>query len=115
MDEQKIDWTKLTVPVDKLKVLSVTPNYSMTFHNGDKQVGALDFNGPEMTFTGDAEESAKVFFDWIAQSFKGRLEQERNATLDEIALFIENYVEGYDRDYLELGLELAAEIQARKT
>ena len=39
----------------------------------------------------------------------------RNTTLDEIVLFIENYVEGYDRDYRELGLELAAEIQARKT
>ena len=39
----------------------------------------------------------------------------RNATLDEIALFIENYVEGYDRDYRNLGLELADEIQARKT
>lgn len=39
----------------------------------------------------------------------------RNATLDEIVLFIENYVEGYDYNYRELGLELAAEIQARKT
>jgi hypothetical protein len=39
----------------------------------------------------------------------------RNTTLDEIALFIENYVEGYDRDYRELGLELADEIRSRKT
>ena len=55
----------------------IKPNYNMSFHNGDKQVGALDFNGPEMTFTGDADESAKVFFDFIAGWFKGRLEQER--------------------------------------
>ena len=91
--------------------LDTKPNHNMTFHNQDgKQVGVLDFNGPEMTFTGDADESAKVFFDFIARSFKGRLEQERadernrtwtqehwteyehgirNATLDEIATKID--------------------------
>jgi len=58
--------------------LDTKPNQNMTFHNQDgKQVGTLDFNGPEMTFTGDADESAKVFFDFIAESFKARLEQER--------------------------------------
>ena len=72
-----------------IKIMEMKPNYNMSFHNSDKQVGTLDFNGPEMTFTGDADESAKVFFDFIAQSFKGRLEQERNATLDEIATKIE--------------------------
>jgi hypothetical protein len=30
-----------------------------------------------MVFTGNAEESAKVFFDWIAKSFAGRLAEER--------------------------------------
>ena len=54
------------------------PNHNMTFHNQDgKQVGELNFNGPEMVFTGDADESAKVFFDFIASAFKARLEQER--------------------------------------
>jgi hypothetical protein len=53
------------------------PNYNMTFNRDGKQIGVLDFNGPEMTFTGDADESAKVFFDFIAGSFKARLEQER--------------------------------------
>jgi hypothetical protein len=54
------------------------PSHNIIFHNQDgKQVGALNFNGPEMTFTGDADESAKVFFDFIARSFKARLEQER--------------------------------------
>ena len=52
-------------------------NYNITFHSNYKQVGVLDFNGPEMTFTGDMDESAKLFFDWIAASFKERLEQER--------------------------------------
>ena len=58
--------------------LDTKPNHNMTFHNQDgKHVGTLDFNGPEMAFTGDADESAKVFFDFIAESFKARLEQER--------------------------------------
>jgi hypothetical protein len=58
--------------------LDTKPNHNMTFHNQDgKQVGELNFNGPEMVFTGDADESAKVFFDFIASAFKARLEQER--------------------------------------
>ena len=90
----------------ELSIRDIKPNYNMTFHNGGKQVGVLDFNGPEMVFSGDADESAKVFFDFIAGWFKAWLEQERadernrtwtqehwteyehgirNATLDEIA------------------------------
>jgi hypothetical protein len=53
------------------------PNYNISFHRDGKQIGVLDFNGPEMVFSGDMEESAKVFFDWVANAFKGRLEQER--------------------------------------
>ena len=56
---------------------NMKPNHNITFHNGEKQVGVLDFNGPEMVFSGDMDESAKVFFDFIAKSFKARLEQER--------------------------------------
>lgn len=70
MDEQKIDRPKLNVFEGNL----VEP-YCITFYNGEKQLGVLDFSGPEMVFTGDVEESAKVFCDFIAQLFKGRLEQ----------------------------------------
>ena len=46
------------------------PNYNMTFSNADgKEVGQLDFNGDTMKFSGNAEESAQVFFDWIAESY----------------------------------------------
>jgi hypothetical protein len=55
------------------------PNYNMTFNNNGGEVGKLDFNGPEMVFTGNADESAKVFLDWIAEAFKTRLQQERRA------------------------------------
>jgi hypothetical protein len=58
------------------------PNYNITFHRaGDngfiaEEVGHLDFNGQAMKFEGDFEESAKVFFDFIARSFAGRLKEE---------------------------------------
>jgi hypothetical protein len=79
MDKQDINWTQATVPEKILSVGTLKPNYNISFHNNGQEVGKLDFNGPALVFTGDAEESAKVFIDWIAQSFAGRLEEERKA------------------------------------
>ena len=61
----------------KLGILNFKPNCSITFHSGNRQVGVLDFNGPEMKFSGDMDESAKLFLEFVATSFKARLEQER--------------------------------------
>ena len=77
--------SKLTVPEGQLISFGpIKPNYNITFHRPGKDgwsngevIGALDFNGPEFKFTGDAEESAKMFIDWISTAFKGRLEEER--------------------------------------
>ena len=61
---------------------NIKPNYNITFNNNrdtgglGTQVGKLDFNGPALVFTGDAEESAKVFIDWVGNTFKGRLIEE---------------------------------------
>jgi hypothetical protein len=66
-------------PTGQLSVFNIKPNYNISFHNNGKEVGKLDFNGPALVFTGDAEESAKVFIDWVAKSFHGRLEEERKA------------------------------------
>jgi hypothetical protein len=71
-------------PTGQISVFNIKPNYSITFlrnENGvtGKEVGKFDFNGPKMVFTGDAEESAKVFIEWVARSFHGRLEEERKA------------------------------------
>jgi hypothetical protein len=68
----------------KLSILDLKPNYNITFHRNEggingTEVGKFDFNGPKMVFTGDAEESAKVFIDWVARTFHGRLEEERKA------------------------------------
>ena len=79
MDKQDINWTQATVPEKILSIGNTKPNYNISFHNNGKEIGKLDFNGPAMVFTGDAEESAKVFIDWLAQSFAGRLEEERKA------------------------------------
>lgn len=81
---KELDQTKLTVPEGQgLSIANIKPNYNITFHkpgkdgwsNGDV-IGGLDFNGPALKFEGNAEESAKVFIDWIATAFKGRLDEE---------------------------------------
>ena len=74
-------------PFGKLSIGAVKPNYNICFHQDGQEIGKLDFNGPTMIFIGNAEESAKVFIDWIAQSFENRLEEERkkNTKKDELA------------------------------
>jgi hypothetical protein len=85
----EIDWTTGCATKDSaLSIGDIKPNYNMTFHNNGKQVGAIDWNGPEMTFTGDVDESARMFFDWIAEAFKGRLEQERAAEREKVAAWM---------------------------
>jgi hypothetical protein len=80
MDELKYSFK----PTGQISVFNIKPNYSVTFQRNEngvtgKEVGKFDFNGPKMVFTGDAEESAKVFIEWVARSFAGRLEDERKA------------------------------------
>jgi hypothetical protein len=65
------------VPMGQLAIRNTKPSYNIAFHRDGQTIGTLDFNGPAMVFTGDAEESAKVFIDWVATTFHGRLEQER--------------------------------------
>lgn len=66
-------------PKGQLLFGNIKPNYNLSFHKNGKEIGKLDYNGPALVFTGDAEESAKVFIDWVARSFAGRLEDERKA------------------------------------
>ena len=89
MKDAPIDWTTASIPLEKMATLStsdIKPNYNMQFHKDGKQIGMLDWNGPQMVFTGDMEESAKMFFDWVAKSFAGRLEQERKAAREWVGL-----------------------------
>ena len=52
-------------------------SYDITFHDGSRNVGRLDFNGGVLKFEGQAEESAQVFFDYLAERFASRLKEER--------------------------------------
>ena len=84
----------------QLAVLDLKPDYNISFHNNGQEIGKLYFNGPEMVFTGDAEESAKVFIDWVARSFYGRLEEERKAEREACAKVCEStapsQINGYE-------------------
>ena len=98
---------KLTTPVGY--ELKIKHDYNVSFRreNGNELVGKLDFNGPEMMFEGNAEESAKIFIDWLSLSFTGRLKEERNKALEEAAKECEG-TNWYDR------FECAAAIRGLK-
>jgi len=40
-------------------------SYNMTFSKGGQEIGRLDWNYGVMKFNGNAEESARVFFEWL--------------------------------------------------
>jgi hypothetical protein len=65
------------------------PNYNISFHNhAGEWVGTLDFNTDKLVFTGEVEESAKVFIDFIAKSFAKRLEEERQVERNKLAAWM---------------------------
>jgi hypothetical protein len=105
MDEIKYSFK----PTGQLSVSNFKPNYNISFHNNGQEIGKLDFNGPALVFTGDAEESAKVFIDWIARSFHGRLEEERKAEREACAK-VADYYSMHDQD---TPADIAAAIRAR--
>jgi len=41
------------------------PVFNMAFHNEEKTVGTLDWSDGVLKFTGDIEESAKLFFEFL--------------------------------------------------
>ena len=106
--------TKISVPEGQLQIAKFKTNYNLTFHNNHeggtgKQVGKFDFNGPELVFEGDAEESAKVFVDWVANTFHGRLEEERKSELDACCDLLEGMhaaTDGNHNYYLHAANEL---------
>ena len=88
-------------PTGQISVFNFKPNYNISFHNNGQEIGKLDFNGPALVFTGDAEESAKVFIDWVARNFAARLEEERKVESEACwrlcdALWIEEGKDAHD-------------------
>ena len=72
----QLDMSKLTVENSPKYSFQQPRNHKITFQQDGKTVGALDFNGPEMTFEGDMDESCRLFMQFVAQSFAGRLKEE---------------------------------------
>jgi hypothetical protein len=67
-----------------MQIRPMKPDYSMKFHNPEGElIGKLDFNGWVMTFDGNAEESAIVFFHHVSQMFSKRLDEEYQRGLTE--------------------------------
>jgi len=84
---------------NSLSLFDLKPDYNVVFHNGDHNIGRLDFNSGVMVFEGDAEESAKVFFDALAEKFADRLKEEREKEREACAeicaqFYWEAHVEG---------------------
>ena len=76
---QSVYENELRIKDESPSTFGCKQNYHIAFHRNGVEMGVLDLNGPQMTFSGDAEESAKVFFDLIARSFSARLKEEREA------------------------------------
>ena len=49
------------------EVLRITPQRNISFSNESEEVGRLSWNDGVMVFTGDADESAKIFFDYLKE------------------------------------------------
>lgn len=77
-DTPETPQTITTIPAATIEMFDPN-NFEISFRVNDEEIGALDFNGPKMVFTGEAEQSAQIFVDWIAYVFANRLEQERQA------------------------------------
>ena len=64
--------------------------YNVEFQTAGRRIGRLDFNSGVMAFEGDAEESAKVFFDALAEKFADRLKEEREKEREACAQLVDH-------------------------
>ena len=75
--------SKLLVPTSKLQIADLKPNHNICFYNKDGEVARFNFNGPELKFTGNPDEGAKVFIDFAAKYFDQRLKDEYTRGYDD--------------------------------
>ena len=72
------------------------PLYTITMNHSDGEVvGRFDFNGPKLIFTGDAEESAKVFVNYLTMIWDKRLQEEREAEREACAKVLDEMGYGW--------------------
>jgi len=98
----------------KLLINNFKPSYTITMNHSDGEcVGRFDFNGPKLVFTGDAEESAKVFVNYLAMIWEKRLQEEREAEREACAKVCEARVIGDHNREDQEAKRCAAAIRAR--
>ena len=98
----------------KLLINNFKPSYTITMNHSDGEcVGRFDFNGPKLIFTGDAEESAKVFVNYLAMIWEKRLQEEREAEREACAKVCEARVIGDHNREDQEAKRCAAAIRAR--
>lgn len=99
------------------KLSAPQPKYQITFHKDGERIGTLDFNGPQMVFTGDADESAKVFIEFVAERWEHRLKKEREAEREACARVCDAKVDAEYAtgkvDHNEMGWTQACAIEIR--
>ena len=70
---------KISTNLGQYLTIKTVRNYSISFCNNNGTVGTLDFNGPQMKFEGNADESVDAFVRAFDHWFDERLKQEREA------------------------------------
>jgi len=67
---------------DSYLTTTFKPNLTMTFYDSKNAIGKLDWNDGTMKFSGSADESAQLFFDFIIKKHtQGTLfDQKKNNT-----------------------------------
>ena len=69
-EEGDMEDTILETNSGKLQFSTPPTPHDITFHNEDnKEVGRLEFTKEGMKFTGNADESAKIFFDLFLKGY----------------------------------------------
>ncbi len=101
------------IPTEQLQrytLAAAKPNHRFVLcGEGNKEVASLDFNGPELVFTGDADKGAQVFLDFLAKYFHERLTRERKEELNACCDLLEGMHAASTGDhnyYLHAAIEL---------
>jgi hypothetical protein len=81
----------IAISAGNLTIRRPIQNYTINFHNDTGVIGKLDFNGPQMKFEGNADESVDAFVRAFGHWFDKRLKQERESEREACAKFVENW------------------------
>lgn len=68
--ENYVDSKMTDYEAELTKFRDFTPNYTIKFLKDGDEVGCFDFSNAPITFTGDADTSAKVFIDSVCKMWQ---------------------------------------------